>query len=890
MAATKYLSITFAILTLLLGCSVMLGTVLHIPAMVQVIPGFVGMVFNSALLFILVGIAILVGNVFLLQKVKIILQVIGLFVFSYALLSLSQDIFAYDAQIDHWLIDPWIRDPNPSPGRMAPNTTIAFMLAGLTIFFLPTHENKLIQILLPLFTFFILLISLISILIYSLKLEYIFSWYHFTRMAVHTAAGLLFVSIGLWTLILQNPMLVKYYFGREDKKIIFLSGIVFIILTLITGFSSIAVITYSNFDFIHQALQNTLESKVDIFEDEIDEIQQDVNETINDENFHKLIMHAQRANAQNAKEYFSLIFVNDELTLKLVDPKQVVLYEQGQFIPSFVLSLPIINAEPTSLIWQNGFYLRFTRSVFSKEHKLIATLIGEKSLNSLNQLYTDYRLLGKTGENMICGRDTLYNIACFPTRLNPQIISFPSSNNFLPLTKALQGPVGSENALDYRRHSVVTSYKPTKTGLTFITKMDTQEIYKPVADLLVMIIPAAMFLILLGLGLLGWLVSPLVKKVIQSEQEAIERKIELQESQDRYSVAVDSSNTGLWDWGIKTDTFFASPLFKAMLGFDEKYTFDHLSNFMELIHPDDLESLSALFSDPKPSKLGFNIEYRLKNSRAEYGWYQTIGQYILNVNHQPIRMAGSLLDITERKRVQNLKNEFVSVVSHELRTPLTSIHGALSLILSGTFGNFSEKAHQLLVIANSNSDRLLNLISDILDIEKIEAGKAELKLQPININKIIQESITATRMYAEKFKITVILTTTVPHAKVRADKVRLMQVLVNLISNAVKFSPPNDKVEISIALKNDFIHVEVKDYGLGVSQKFSKHIFEKFSQADSSTTRKVSGTGLGLSISKELIAAMGGTIGFFNNPTKGATFYFTLPVWHDKHEKHNEML
>jgi signal transduction histidine kinase len=235
-------------------------------------------------------------------------------------------------------------------------------------------------------------------------------------------------------------------------------------------------------------------------------------------------------------------------------------------------------------------------------------------------------------------------------------------------------------------------------------------------------------------------------------------------------------------------------------------------------------------------------------------------------------------DLTQSKKTELLKNEFVSVVSHELRTPLTSIHGALSLILGGAAGEFSVKALQLLEIANTNCIRLVRLINDILDIEKIEAGKIDFDLKPIELSTLIFSALSNNQMVGEQHGVHISCDQIIPGIKVNADNDRLMQVLTNLISNAVKFSPDGETVKISMSQKGHRVIVAITDKGAGIPIEFQSKVFEKFSQADSTTTRQKGGTGLGLAISKALIHKLGGTLNFISKIGDGTTFFFDLPI------------
>jgi len=235
-------------------------------------------------------------------------------------------------------------------------------------------------------------------------------------------------------------------------------------------------------------------------------------------------------------------------------------------------------------------------------------------------------------------------------------------------------------------------------------------------------------------------------------------------------------------------------------------------------------------------------------------------------------------DISDTKRADRLKREFVSVVSHELRTPLTSIRGSLGLVCGGASGELPSKARQLLDIAYRNTDRLTMLINDILDIEKIEAGKAELTLRSMALGALLEQALEANAGYAASCEVHLQLQRPVPQASVSVDANRFLQVMANLLSNAAKFSPRGATVEIFVKLENSHVRVCVRDSGPGIPTEFRQHIFQKFSQADGSDARSKPGTGLGLAITRALIQRMHGTIDFESEPGKGALFFFELPL------------
>ena len=242
----------------------------------------------------------------------------------------------------------------------------------------------------------------------------------------------------------------------------------------------------------------------------------------------------------------------------------------------------------------------------------------------------------------------------------------------------------------------------------------------------------------------------------------------------------------------------------------------------------------------------------------------------------PSRVVGIFEDITMRKRAEQIKDEFVSVVSHELRTPLTSIRGSLGLLEAGVMGELPEEAHHMLTIARSNTDRLVRLVNDILEFERLDSGSARLQIAAVPARQLVNTSIQVIEGVANEADVNT--ETAVDDLMVSADGEKIIQTLINLLGNAIKFSPPRATVSITATRQENHATFSVHDTGRGIPPDQLQTIFERFSQVDASDAREKGGTGLGLAIAQEIIEHHGGRIWANSTPEEGTTFSFTLPL------------
>lgn len=379
--------------------------------------------------------------------------------------------------------------------------------------------------------------------------------------------------------------------------------------------------------------------------------------------------------------------------------------------------------------------------------------------------------------------------------------------------------------------------------------------------------------------------STIARDITESKQS----EAALAEAEERGRLILESAGDGIYGLDLEGRTTFVNPAAAEMLGYEVRELVGRIMHRLIQHHRSDGQSYPFQDSAVYRAMSEGGTEHVFND---EILWRKNGESFPVEYRATPIRKNNRVIgavvtfsDITERKAIDRMKSEFVSVVSHELRTPLTSIRGALGLLVSMKNTKLPGQTVELISIAHRNSERLLFLINDLLDMEKIASGKAqfEMKVQPLF--PIIEQAMINNRSYADQYGVHYILSRSAEDIFVKTDSDRLAQVLNNLLSNATKFSPRGGNVEIEVDRKSAMVRVSVTDCGSGIPEEFRDRIFQKFSQADSSDTRQKGGTGLGLAISKSLIEKMGGEIGFTSTRDQGTTFFFLIPEHRDLHTR-----
>ncbi len=365
----------------------------------------------------------------------------------------------------------------------------------------------------------------------------------------------------------------------------------------------------------------------------------------------------------------------------------------------------------------------------------------------------------------------------------------------------------------------------------------------------------------------------------QMTERIRENKRALQLSEERLSLALKGSNDGLWDLNLAADTFYASPRTWHMLGYQPGELQLSTRLWEQVLVAEDLPRTRAQLAQTMLSRLDqFTSELRFRHKDGRTVPVLVRGYIQRDALGQPLRISGTSMDLTEHKRIEQMKNDFVSTVSHELRTPLTSISGALGLINGGALGEVPPAMQQMLEIAYRNSQRLGHLINDLLDMEKIAAGKMSFDMHEHSLRQLLEEALASNQAFAAQLGVNCVLREAVD-VQVWVDASRLQQVLGNFLSNAIKYTPEGGEVSLHCSVPDaTHVRISVTDQGPGIAAEFRARVFEKFAQADASDSRQKGGTGLGLAITKEFIERMGGKVGFDTAEGQGTTFWCELPI------------
>ncbi|BAZ10032.1 multi-sensor signal transduction histidine kinase [Calothrix sp. NIES-4071] len=368
-------------------------------------------------------------------------------------------------------------------------------------------------------------------------------------------------------------------------------------------------------------------------------------------------------------------------------------------------------------------------------------------------------------------------------------------------------------------------------------------------------------------------------KVLEINNDITERKrIEdaLRQSEEKFRQLAENIQAVFWMTDIyNQQVLYVSPAYESIWQRSCESIYQNFSNWLDAIHPADRLSVETAFMEQVRTGQS-DTKYRIIRPDGSMRWIRDRAFPIKNELGEVVRVAGIAEDITEQQKIELLKSEFISIVSHELRTPLTAIRAALGLLNTGIYDKKPDKFKRMIEIAAIDSDRLVRLVNDILDLERLESGRAVLKKTTCNANDLIKQAVEGVQVIAKQQNITFNIHPTDAEVCVAPDAI--IQNMINLLGNAIKFSPSDSTITLIVEQQTDHVLFQVTDQGRGIPTDKLEAIFGRFQQVDASDSRAKGGTGLGLAICRSIIEQHGGKIWAESTIDVGSTFFFTLPT------------
>ncbi|HTF97271.1 MAG TPA: response regulator [Cellvibrio sp.] len=877
-------------LMFVLGIVVIYGWWGHNVTAVQLRSEFTAMVLNTAISFAVVGL-LLALPVLMPKSAPRLQKVGGVTVAALASLVLFEYLADINLALDWRDFHAWLLDGNPHPGRMPLNTAIGFLLSGLVLAFSHSVTNRSATLAIRFATIGIGLLGILGLVGHLLQLEHLYG-ITVTRMAVHTSIGLLMVSIGLWC----HWSNASWYQDRgaftDGDKIVLGGTTLLIVATLVVGIAGFAAQQTTFEKAVANNLLQTLKTRVAMFTLATEQVVNKAKLNAGRTHFYSL-SRALKNEPDNPAVRHELALIGDSIlasgtsAIAIYDSEGNVLLSQGHFAQIDGISLAI-NDTPVQLGWDQHYVLTVRLPIGDNGNQLGSILIQEPLSHTVQQLLHDG--LGDQVETRLCVRDAT-DLMCFPDESHQEIYRAPLNSQYgqpSPMNLASGGGTGIFKGLDFENVSVVAAYSPLiRNGVGIVIKRDTRALLSPIREQFRWSIPLLLILVVAGAMVLHSQIKPVTARIIESERLATEKELRMRTVMDNVGEGIITLDE---QGNIESFNRAATQIFG--------YTIDEvIGKNVTLLMPENMRpaheaGMRRYLTGGAPVVVGMK-------SVELPGLHKNGSTFQLELAINAIRVDGHYLfigiarDISERKQAElklrlakqqaelanQAKSDFVANMSHEIRTPMNAVLGMAQLLAKT---RLSAEQKKYLDMISTSGKSLLGILNDILDFSKIEAGKMDLAPVQFNLNDVLSSLANLMSVNAAHKNLELIISADekIPPLLL-GDSHRLQQVLVNLVSNAIKFTEQGEvSIQVNIAAQQDAeirLQFLVRDSGIGMTDAQLARLFSPFTQADSSTTRKFGGTGLGLVISRRLIELMGGNVFVSSTYGEGSEFSVQIP-------------
>lgn len=808
-------------------------------------------------------------------------------------LVLAQHIFDIDLGIDFVRVPTAPTPDTPHPGRMAPNTCLAFMLAGAGLHLARAlRPGRLRMAALSACALLVTLTGASALLGYILKLEGLYRIAAANVMQPPTAIAMIMLGIGLWSVRSAHVAAQRGPASSESRITWRAFGIVTVV-ALSAGAAGFAAMRDSYEESLSsnmmvaastsgEAIANTLEVRRRMMEDIT----------------HRSGLAAalagpdSPARAARVGQLAQAMLGADVSGVEVFGPDGEPLATAGALArPNANVRHPLaVDGRAATLLWDGGYVLR-SEHALRDGTALVGWVAGERRLELLDRLLASARVSGAS-DILLCHRARDLAL-CAPTRFYKKPFSIPmfkpDDSMNLPISHALAGRSGVVNARDLRGIQVLAAYTPVRgSGLGLVVKNDIDTLYAPLRERTNMLVLALVVLVALGASALIFQVRPLLAQLVREQRRT---RVILENSNDSFvGIGIDGRIT---DWNTQAERTFGWSAAEAV-GRD----------MAELIIPPALrEAHNDGFARFAQTGTGKIINTRIEVMALRRDGHEIPVELSVAGFHNGVGYVANafMRDITERRRLgveisarateleherdraqaaSRAKGEFVANMSHELRTPMNAVLGMAHLL---SLTDLKDEQKRYLEMIRDSGRSLLGIMNDILDFSKVEAGRMQLEHGRFLLCDVLGAVATIMSVNAgdKDIELAIGIDPGVPHL-LFGDAMRLQQVLVNLAGNAIKFTG-HGEVSVLVELLarangQATLQFRVRDTGIGIDPAHHASLFSPFTQGDSSTTRRFGGTGLGLAISRHLVGLMQGTIAFDSEPGRGSEFRVALPL------------